>query len=403
MNSLKQRIDFKDSILYYNNRNDSLTELFYRELIIEKNIITKEETKKCIKEYVKAIQACNPFTIDSYSNFIDTFTNASNNDGHELIRKWINNYIQYFSFYRPINVDDNALSKVVSNNEVMLNIDVIPEELFLSSFDTFFILLCISKDIPGVISKKTRLALTKQLVSNDDDVALKKKGIKRIITNTNTTTTTNKKSNINKKKLLIFDLNGVLIYKKKKRSRSKTFTIRPHAKDFIEAMGERFELAVWTSRSIEKAQVIVDTLFPSNNLLFIWYNDKCDKFLENSGDGDDDDDDDGAPIIHYVKDLEKVWKEYNDYDETNTILLDDSIEKCVMNKSHNCIHPRSFIKKGYSHLKHNIPNSEDDNELHKDNKLFIYLDELSKYNGSISSFINDNNHYNECYMNNNQE
>jgi hypothetical protein len=111
-------------------------------------------------------------------------------------------------------------------------------------------------------------------------------------------------------------------------------------------------------------------------------------------------DDNGNPIIIYIKDLDKVYKEYHQYNDTNTILLDDSIDKCSMNKCYNCIHPQSFIIKGVSHLKNNnntsIKESNDnDNELHKDNKLFIYLDELSKYDGSIYTYMYNNNHYND--------
>ena len=452
LNNIKEKLnihndddDSKQYQLYINDNNNSLTEYFYRDIIIVRNNdsnITKNIINTINSDFVNAINTINLFS--NYSKFLNSFNSLSNDIGHELIRTWIKKYINCYSFHRPINNDsilqrltttttsttttttnNNTSSSTSSNNEMILTINILPDELLSSSYDTFFILLNLSKDIhTNVITKKIRISIINELKNDDSN---RKKGIKRchdsnnndhdnsnnnsnnninsinttIITNitninaTITTTTSSDTSNdyvVNKKtktvptKLLVFDLNGVLIYKKK-RTKSKTFIIRPYAKEFIELMSERYQLAVWTSRNYDTAQPIVRALFPLNNLLFTWYHDKCDMLRDNY-------DDNGNPIIIYIKDLDKVWKQYHEYNDTNTILLDDSIEKCSMNKYYNCIHPQSFI---VSHLKNNTSkeSNDNDNELHKDNKLFIYLDDLSKHDGSIYTYMYNNNHYND--------
>ena len=246
------------------------------------------------------------------------------------------------------------------------------------------------------MNKKVRNQLTKQIRDNEK---LKKKEFKRSLNdndninendndNDNDNNYQIKKRNKNNiKKLLIFDLNGVLIYtRKKKKKKNNNFTMRPHVEKFIDAMSKKYQLAVWTSKTFERAESMVQKLFHSYDLLFTWYNDKCDKKYSDDA-------------VYMTKDLRKVWNQFDNYDETNTILLDDSEEKCIVNNSYNCIHPRTFIKKGTDHLKNFIYDEnilkEEDDELIIDGNLFNYLDALSLFDGSISSFVNENKHYNE--------
>lgn len=75
------------------------------------------------------------------------------------------------------------------------------------------------------------------------------------------------------KKLLIFDLNKVLIYRK---PFSSYHIPRPHVKDFIKGMGNRFDIGVWTSMTKKNGKKVVDSLFDEyfhsgHKLLFQWF------------------------------------------------------------------------------------------------------------------------------------
>jgi len=158
------------------------------------------------------------------------------------------------------------------------------------------------------------------------------------------------------KKLLILDINNVLV------SRSKfgcsSFNIRPHCKEFLLSMNDRFSLALWTSMKKKTAKLFINILLgelPTIALKFIWYQPKC-IIVKNKADhritrGPLDWNDanittnsvgiDEKPV--FLKDLSIVWKEYTYYNDSNTIIVDDSVEKCLNNYSYNCIHPKPFI------------------------------------------------------------
>ena len=394
MEDLKNNNELKESKLY-NSTLSSLTELFYRDIIIVKNIDNRIESKKRIQDFFEAINDCNPFHINECEHFMNTF--SSNSKEHESIRQWITKNIDKYSFYKPIQEQQHMLKKVIKNNETIIKIDIQPEHLFTSGHDTFYILLCLSKEIPNVMTKKFRNQLTKYLRDNEK---IRKKGLKRLLNaneddNANSIHDKNENNNeikkriknisITIKKLLIFDLNGVLIYTRKKNKKNNNFTLRPNVLEFIDAMSKRYQLAVWTSKTFERAGYIVQQLFKSYDLLFTWYNDKCDRKH-------------GGDAIYMIKDLRKVWDQFNTYDDSNTILLDDSEEKCIVNNSYNCIHPRRFIKKGTDHIKNEVNENnfpQEDDELITYGNLYNYLDRLSSFQGSVSSFVDDHKHYND--------
>ncbi|CAN1353993.1 hypothetical protein LINPERPRIM_LOCUS43300 [Linum perenne] len=113
------------------------------------------------------------------------------------------------------------------------------------------------------------------------------------------------------KKLLILDLNGLLVdvvslppkdHKPDKRVGIKSFFARPFYLDFLKFCFERFEVAVWSSR----------TKF---------------KTLENRH----------KPLV--FKELKKVWEKHDPqlpwergyFNESNTLLVDDSPYKSLLN------------------------------------------------------------------------
>jgi len=142
---------------------------------------------------------------------------------------------------------------------------------------------------------------------------------------------------------------------------------------FLRLLNDHFTLAVWTSAKEANANSLVEVLFPTDiarQLLFIWNQDQCDV------DRDHDDTRQGvvnhnlvtsehsnhtnvneivaeknemmAPTVHrkqpyrkiiYIKRLQKVWDEYPLFNKSNTLLIDDSPEKCPMEYKLNTLHP----------------------------------------------------------------
>jgi hypothetical protein len=109
-------------------------------------------------------------------------------------------------------------------------------------------------------------------------------------------------------------------------------------------LDRHFCLAVWTSARAKSAKQLVAALIPpavAARLLFVWAQHDCDTVLSNNnntsnGSGCDDSDDDNNLTLK--KDLSKVWKEYPVWNASNTLLMDDSPDKCVAWRE-NAVHP----------------------------------------------------------------
>jgi hypothetical protein len=200
-------------------------------------------------------------------------------------------------------------------------------------------------------------------------------------------------------KLLIFDLNKVLVYRKKFTSK---FILRPYAIDFLNILSSvgKYQIAIWTSAKRKSVVDIMNKFFSSINfqLYFQWYQPKCtvvppppeypfiSKSIQNK--------DDSKPI--FTKDLDKVWSEFPLFWQYNTILIDDSPVKCINNNSFNCLHPLPFDLSDQL-----IPNSslQDtsfnivDEELNPSGNLCKYLLKYSQYNDSIENFVVNKSKY----------
>ena len=163
---------------------------------------------------------------------------------------------------------------------------------------------------------------------------------------------------------------------------------RTDLKEFFNYLGQHFCLAIWTSAKRKTVKKLLDLLLiqkfnNSNNnnniqnkFLFVWCQNECTKKViakdpnnstrkkstrdDNKNSSDDDDDDknnnevdcDGAAgdcdnnnnkdydpsSIIYEKHLSKVFKAFPLWSTNNTLLVDDSPEKCPVAIS-NCIHP----------------------------------------------------------------
>ncbi|GMN54308.1 hypothetical protein TIFTF001_023443 [Ficus carica] len=153
-----------------------------------------------------------------------------------------------------------------------------------------------------------------------------------------------------KKKLLILDVNGILVefvsqvprqYRPHIRISKKGVFKRPYCDDFLQFCFERFNVAVWSSRMKINVDKVVNFLFDQtrDKLLFCWDQSHCTptglNTLENNS----------KPLV--LKELRKVWEkvepdlpfERGEYDETNTLLLDDSPYKALRNPANTAVFP----------------------------------------------------------------
>ncbi|KAL3794586.1 hypothetical protein HJC23_008042 [Cyclotella cryptica] len=176
---------------------------------------------------------------------------------------------------------------------------------------------------------------------------------------------------------------------------------RSDLSDFLHLLHEHFALAVWTSATQKTARSLVKLLFPDHirsRLVFVWHRNFCNLVKSSAlksctGEGGDRDTEDecrnkekkrrktnceggeevgvdnavdnamqhvplqdmndvdstkcastNPPSEYYqeftaIKSLSKVWSAYPLWDNTNTLLIDDSPDKCPRRFRENAIHP----------------------------------------------------------------
>ncbi|CAA0822829.1 Haloacid dehalogenase-like hydrolase (HAD) superfamily protein [Striga hermonthica] len=140
------------------------------------------------------------------------------------------------------------------------------------------------------------------------------------------------------KKLLILDLNGVLLAPG--GSNRPPYKFRPHCFQFLELCLSKFFVAIWSSKMSKHVDPVLKEMSKKmgkqlpEELKFVWGQDKCEmtsSFLK---------DNPQKPVM--FKKLEKVWREFESYDTTNTVLVDDSPYKSILNPPHNAIFPKTY-------------------------------------------------------------
>jgi NLI interacting factor-like phosphatase len=165
---------------------------------------------------------------------------------------------------------------------------------------------------------------------------------------------------INVKPLLILDLNGILCHRIRRQMNSADTKLknnvqhpyrpqlgpdisqtpiipRPDVSAFLEYLDEHFCLAIWTSAKAKTARKLIELLIPElvrERLLFVWSQSHCcceatsPQTLESST---------PSETVYYKK-LSVVWQKYPMWNTLNTLLIDDSPEKCIYCKE-NALHP----------------------------------------------------------------
>lgn len=181
------------------------------------------------------------------------------------------------------------------------------------------------------------------------------------------------------KKLLVLDLNGLLAdivplqhvpygFKMDAIVSGKAVFKRPFHDDFLQFCFEKFNVGVWSSRIRKNVELVLDFLLGSakDKLLFCWDQSHCT--------------DTGFPVVGnrskpiILKKLKKLWEKFEpdlpwergEYDESNTLLLDDSPHKALCNPPNTAVFPNTYF---YT--------DEKDDSLGPEGDLRLYLEGLS--------------------------
>lgn len=194
-----------------------------------------------------------------------------------------------------------------------------------------------------------------------------------------------------KNKLLVLDINGLLAdvvlpqpfgHKADDIIAGRAVFKRPYYLEFLEFCFENFEVAVWSSRMKKNVDKVINCLMGDmrHKLLFCWDSSHCTptsfKTLENKH----------KPLV--FKDLRKIWDKHDPdlpwekgyYNESNTLLLDDSPYKALLNPPHTSIFPHTYTYQ-----------SKCDNSLGNGGDLRVYLEGLVKA-GNMAEYIEQNHH-----------
>ena len=146
---------------------------------------------------------------------------------------------------------------------------------------------------------------------------------------------------------------------------------RTDVNDLLIFLDTHFTLAVWSSAKKKTLNEIIKLLFPNDiasRLLFVWGQNICDPRPPTADEISTKEMESvyaNKPI--FVKRLSKVWHQYPLWDERNTLLIDDSPEKCPEKFQSNTLHPPPIlgldISKVITELKKNdttTQNNDDD-------------------------------------------
>ncbi|EOA23735.1 hypothetical protein CARUB_v10016947mg [Capsella rubella] len=155
-----------------------------------------------------------------------------------------------------------------------------------------------------------------------------------------------------RKKLLVLDLNGLLAdvvnplkdVKADINIGRRAIFKRPFCEEFLKFCFDKFEVGIWSSRKQNNVVRITEYLLGDmmKKLLFCWDMSYCATTtigsLENKH------------KFVVFKDLNRLWEKHDpnlpwrmgDYNETNTVLLDDSPYKALLNPPYTAIFPHSY-------------------------------------------------------------
>uniref|UniRef100_A0A1J3FGR7 Mitochondrial import inner membrane translocase subunit TIM50 n=1 Tax=Noccaea caerulescens TaxID=107243 RepID=A0A1J3FGR7_NOCCA len=155
-----------------------------------------------------------------------------------------------------------------------------------------------------------------------------------------------------RKKLLVLDLNGLLAAivspladcKADINIGRRAIFKRPFCEDFLNFCFDKFEVGIWSSRKKNNVDRITEFLLGDmkSKLLFCWDMAYCSTTSVGSLEN--------RHKFVVFKDLNQLWEKHDptlpwkkgDYNETNTVLLDDSPYKAMLNPPYTAIFPQSY-------------------------------------------------------------
>ncbi|KAF5182515.1 Haloacid dehalogenase-like hydrolase (HAD) superfamily protein, partial [Thalictrum thalictroides] len=156
--------------------------------------------------------------------------------------------------------------------------------------------------------------------------------------------------------------------------------IRPFCCDFLKFCFAKFDVGVWSSRTKKNVDSVINFIMPDKKqeLLFCWDQSHCTETGFNTVEND------CKPLV--FKELKKLWDKHEpnlpwekgEYNESNTLLLDDSPYKALLNPPNTAIFPNSY---DFQNLM--------DNSLGPGGDLRMYLERLATAE-NIQNYIQQN-------------
>ncbi|XP_078179408.1 ATP-dependent RNA helicase dbp2-like isoform X2 [Carex rostrata] len=193
-----------------------------------------------------------------------------------------------------------------------------------------------------------------------------------------------------KKKLLVLDINGILadvvmldsryLQQEHIMIRGKSVFKRPFCTDFLQFCFTNFEVGIWSSRNKNNLQKAINYVLGDlkNMLLFCWDQSKC--TIPNLKSKENQD----KPV--FFKELQKLWDNQEPglpwkrgrFTKANTLLVDDSPYKALLNPLFTAIFPNPYSFK-----------NKEDKSLGVGGALRMYL-ELVATAEDVQCFVKDN-------------
>ncbi|KAB1216827.1 hypothetical protein CJ030_MR4G015441 [Morella rubra] len=191
------------------------------------------------------------------------------------------------------------------------------------------------------------------------------------------------------KKLLILDVNGLLAdivsyvppgSKADIVISGKAVFRRPFCDDFLQFCFDKFVVGVWSSRTKRNMDRLIDFLMGDSRckLLFCWDQSHCTSTGVNTLENKE------KPLL--LKELRKLWEklepdlpwEKGEYREANTLLLDDSPYKALLNPVNTAIFPHTYQYTDF-----------DDTSLGPGGGLRVYVEGLAMAD-NVQKYVQEN-------------
>ena len=263
--------------------------------------------------------------------------------------------LQQFSDFKNIRQSAHNL-EMSASLPTKSNVDIIKEETGDSIFDRIF---SVGKDAMRtrsvLVIQPTKKRHKKQKLEEKQNHHTVRVTTSSTLTMNETRDFSSTEVRFNVKPLIILDLNGILCFRIRRQLKFADHEVntiypyrpqvgpdiaqtpiipRPDVASFMEYLDQHFCLAIWTSARAKTAYSLLKILIPEpvrERLLFVWSQTQCEASLQ--------DPDSSIPSeMVFRKNLSIVWRKFPLWNSCNTLLIDDSPDKCIYHKE-NSIHP----------------------------------------------------------------